>query len=59
MLASMLDLFSDLLGLTFFPDEYGLMNEARKAQIGSWVPFETIKQGVGDAWLPFCLRLVR
>eukprot|EP00118_Oscarella_pearsei_P029069 m.3577 g.3577 ORF g.3577 m.3577 type:complete len:949 (+) comp9571_c0_seq2:58-2904(+) len=58
-LVSMLGLFSDLLRVTFFPDQHGSLGELRMVRIGSWTPFEAIKQGVGDAWMPFCLRLVR
>jgi exocyst complex component 2 len=59
MLRSLLDYFTDLLRLAFFPAYLNEMSEDHLARLGPWTPFDETKQEAAGAWLPFCVRHVR
>ena len=59
MVYKVIELYSDMVHVTFFPNELELLPEARQKNLGHWVNFNESLQDSLAAWLPFCVRQLR
>lgn len=54
-----IELYSDMVHLTFFPSELESLPEARQQSLGLWINFNESVQDSLAAWLPLCVRQLR
>lgn len=54
-----IELYSDMVHVTFFPNEYESLPEERQKNLGSWMNFNESLQDSLAAWLPLCVRQLR
>ena len=59
MVYKVIELYSDMVHVTFFPNELELLLEARQKNLGHWVNFNESLQDSLAAWLPLCVRQLR
>ena len=59
MVYKVIELYSDMVHVTFFPMELESLSEERKRNLGHWVNFNESLQDSLAAWLPLCVRQIR
>lgn len=59
MVYKVIELYSDMLHVTFFPNELESLPETRQKNLGHWVNFNESLQDSLAAWLPLCVRQLR
>ena len=59
MVYKVIELYSDMVHVTFFSNELELLPEARRTTLGHWVNFDESLQDSLAAWLPLCVRQLR
>ena len=59
MVYQVIELYSDMVHLTFFPNELESLPEARQQSLGLWINFNESVQDSLAAWLPLCVRQLR
>ena len=53
------EVFTDMVNCSLFPEAYDQLTEARRGNLGEWTPFEEGLADTSGAWLPQIVREIR
>ena len=59
MVYKVIELYADMVHITFFPNKLESLPEERQKNLGRWVNFNESLQDSLAAWLPLCVRQLR
>ena len=54
-----MEVFTDMVNCSLFPDAYDSLSKSRKERLGEWVPFDDPLHESSGAWLPQIVRQIR
>ena len=59
MILEVIEVYTDMVNCSLFPDAYDKLVQKRKDRLGEWVPFDDpLMENSGD-WLPQIVRQIR
>lgn len=53
------EVFTDMVNCSLFPEAYDQLTEARRKKLGDWVTFEDGLADTSGVWLPQIVREIR
>lgn len=59
MVQEIVEVFTDMVNCSLFPDAHGSLSKSRKERLGEWVSFDDSLHESSGAWLPLIVRQIR
>ena len=59
MLMEVVEVFTDMVNCSLFPEAYEQLSEVRRKNLGEWAAFEEGLADTSGAWLPQIVREIR
>lgn len=59
MLMEIVEVFTDMVNCSLFPEAYEQLTTARRKKLGEWTAFEDSLADTSGAWLPQIVREIR
>ena len=59
MLMEVVEVFTDMVNCSLFPEAYEQLSEIRRGNLGEWATFEESLADTSGAWLPQIVREIR
>lgn len=59
MLMEIVEVFTDMVNCSLFPEAYEQLTQARRKKLGEWTTFEDSLADSSGAWLPQIVREIR
>ena len=59
MVQEIVEVFTDMVNCSLFPDAHDSLSKSRKERLGEWVSFDDPLHESSGAWLPQIVRQIR